>query len=78
MVEHTRLAVGFEDREEAKKLGARWDPDKKQWYATGPNKEKLLSRWPPEIVMSGHSMDPTFFIPKPTSKRKTQEARKRE
>lgn len=41
----TFLSVPFAERDEAKLLGARWDPANKSWYA--PNREKeLLDRWP--------------------------------
>jgi hypothetical protein len=38
------LHVPFDEKDEAKKLGAKWDPEKKSWYA--PNMEKsLIERW---------------------------------
>jgi hypothetical protein len=38
------LSVSYDDKNEAKQLGAKWDKDKKQWYA--PNGEpKLVERW---------------------------------
>lgn len=38
------LAVPFEEKDEAKKLGAKWDPVNKKWYA--PNMESLLlEKW---------------------------------
>ena len=40
----TYLAVCFEEKEEAKKLGAKWDVIQKKWYA--PNNEPLLlEKW---------------------------------
>jgi len=40
----TYLAVSFDEKEEAKKLGAKWDAINKQWYA--PNMEKaLIDKW---------------------------------
>ena len=46
------LKVPYEEKEEAKQLGARWDPDRKQWYvppAMTVNVSKktstLLSMW---------------------------------
>ena len=41
------LGVPFGDKEEAKKLGAKWDPKKKKWYTTAsnPGKQELLKRW---------------------------------
>ncbi len=40
------LNVPFDDKDEAKKLGARWDGDKKQWYAlsNSPNID-ALKKW---------------------------------
>ncbi len=39
------LNVPFEEKDIAKKLGAKWDPLDGRWYA--PNGEKaLISRWP--------------------------------
>lgn len=41
------LKVPFAEKDEAKKLGARWDPARKLWYIE--NKEDLapFSRWSP-------------------------------
>lgn len=39
------LSVPFKENNQAKALGARWDPNVRQWYA--PNGEKeLIQRWP--------------------------------
>lgn len=41
----TYLNVPFKDNQQAKALGARWDPQQKQWYA--PNgEEALVQQWP--------------------------------
>lgn len=41
----TYLAVPFVEKDLAKGMGARWDPEAKKWYA--PNSEKpLIERWP--------------------------------
>ena len=38
------LTVSYDNKDEAKQLGAKWDKDKKKWYA--PNGEpKLVERW---------------------------------
>lgn len=51
----TYLAVTFEEKEEAKKLGAKWDSINKKWYA--PNMEKiLLEKWKintEPVILSG-------------------------
>ena len=41
------LQVPFGDKDEAKGLGAKWDPKKKKWYTTAsnPGQKKLLERW---------------------------------
>lgn len=41
------LNVKYEDKEDAKSKGARWDPQKKQWYIFEDNKHKkdLLSKY---------------------------------
>ena len=41
------IVCSFDDREEAKKLGARWDPEKKKWYALGDAAYAKLARWHP-------------------------------
>lgn len=42
----TYLQVPYADRDEAKALGARWDADRKQWFAPTEAKEEALARWP--------------------------------
>ncbi len=43
------LKLPYEEKEEGKKLGAKWDPKKKKWYVTSninkTNLEIILSRW---------------------------------
>lgn len=39
------LDVPFEEKDEAKGLGAKWDFDEKRWYFTNPKDEELFSRW---------------------------------
>jgi hypothetical protein len=36
------LKVSYSDKEQAKKFGAKWDPDQKLWYIVGSDKVKLL------------------------------------
>ena len=41
------LNIPFEDKDEAKKMGARWEPGKKKWYIFDNNKYKpqMMGRW---------------------------------
>ena len=39
------LGVPFSEKDDAKELGAKWDPIKKMWYTTAEGK-KLIERWP--------------------------------
>ena len=41
------LNVPFDEKDEAKKLGAKWDKSKKRWYITPKNKYKvqMMGRW---------------------------------
>lgn len=39
----TFLSVKFDDKEAVKKLGAKWDADRKQWYCLGD--PKPFSKW---------------------------------
>ena len=37
----------FKEKEEAKSLGAKWDPERKKWYYTGLQNPALFKRWIP-------------------------------
>ena len=41
------LDCPFAEKEEAKQLGARWDPDAKCWYGRGEVMRELCARWRP-------------------------------
>lgn len=41
----TDLAVPFAEKDEAKKLGARWDPTRKCWYVQNVTDLAPFSRW---------------------------------
>lgn len=41
------LKVPFAEKDEAKKLGARWDPGRKVWYVEGKEDLAPFSRWSP-------------------------------
>ena len=42
------LDVPFEQKDEAKKLGAWWDPDLKKWFVPNGVDPKPFQRWIPE------------------------------
>jgi putative DNA primase/helicase len=46
-VEKVYLAVPYDDKDEAKALGAKWDGERKSWYAPGPEAARKLSKWLP-------------------------------
>ena len=43
------IKLPYAEKEEGKKLGAKWDPKKKKWYIKSDmninNKEIILSKW---------------------------------
>jgi hypothetical protein len=41
------LDVPYEEKEEVKRLGARWDPDLRKWFVPRGLKEELFLRWMP-------------------------------
>lgn len=43
----TNLKVPFAEKDEAKKLGARWDPRRKVWYIEGHLDAALFAKWQP-------------------------------
>ena len=42
------LDVDFSDKDEVKKLGARWDPRARKWWTTIENRRKFTVWWPKE------------------------------
>ena len=46
--EKTWLAVPYKEKEQAKRLGAKWDRSEKSWYAPEGAKLDQLARWLPE------------------------------
>jgi len=56
-VEVTFLRVPFSDKESAKALGARWDFERKSWYAPTPEIREACVRWP------GLAVPPEVHIP---------------
>jgi exodeoxyribonuclease VII large subunit len=43
----TYLTTTFKDREQAKALGARWDPGRKQWYVPEGRELAPVATWLP-------------------------------
>ena len=41
----TNLAVPFAEKDQAKALGARWDPARKCWYVQGASDLAPFARW---------------------------------
>lgn len=39
------LACPFSEKDEAKSLGARWDPARKTWYVENPDDLQPFARW---------------------------------
>ncbi len=39
------LAVPYAEKDQAKALGARWDPSAKSWYDPGPDINAQLNKW---------------------------------
>ena len=39
------LDVPFREKDEAKALGARWDPHRRQWWAPAESDLRVFSRW---------------------------------
>lgn len=59
--ERVYLAVPYQEKDEAKSLGARWDSARKSWYA--PLKQNaLITRWPLNMTPITHLIgeDPNF------------------
>lgn len=49
------LQVPFAEKDEAKKLGARWDAARKTWYLDSDDKVAQCARWSPTPAGSGGS-----------------------
>lgn len=61
----TNLQVPFAEKDEAKRLGARWDPARRLWYVQNAADLSAFSRWLP-----GTALDGATAPQKPTSTRK--------
>ena len=49
----TNLKVPFAEKDEAKRLGARWDPAKKLWYVQSAPNLAAFERWLPAPSEAG-------------------------
>lgn len=67
----TNLKVPFAEKDQAKKLGARWDPARKIWYVNGDMDLAPFSRWSP-TPHDGAAAEPSTT--RPTAPRKDQSA----
>ena len=56
------LNVPFEEKDEAKKLGAIWDPEIKKWIAKDRRKYKQLSKWFPGEFVRGNAVDSGYKV----------------
>jgi len=54
------LDVEFSDKDEVKKLGARWDPKVRKWWAASEDREKFISWWPDEGLRVVDDENPPF------------------
>ena len=55
------LQVPFEDKDKAKKLGARWDPKKKVWYLPEGLDAHLFQQWLPKELRKNF-ISPDYWI----------------
>lgn len=60
----TNLKVPFAEKDEAKKLGARWDPARKLWYVLDKDDLSPFARWSP----SAHEGQDAAPVAKTTGK----------
>ena len=52
------LKVAFAEKDEAKKLGARWDAARKRWYIEDKLDVAVFSRWQPTAHDASASVSP--------------------
>ena len=70
----TNLKVPFAEKEEAKKLGARWDAARKIWYVEDKADMAPFSKWAPSPHETSGAAEPMpKSTPKPSSA-KTQQS----
>jgi len=59
----TNLKVPFAEKDDAKKLGARWDPARKLWYVENKDDMSPFERW----MSGGNVADAGVALPKPST-----------
>lgn len=57
------LKVPFAEKDEAKKLGARWDAARKLWYVDNDEKIAVFARWSPTIHVADEGGAPAVAAP---------------
>jgi len=72
------LNVPYDEKEIAKRRGARWDPEKKIWYVINPERPDLFLDW---MTIPNYLWQPTkskpikhkpFVVTQPRTKRKNK------
>ena len=53
----TFLKVPYSEKDEAKRLGARWNPEKKSWYVENVNNLLLFKKWLPDLKKFNKSVE---------------------
>ena len=51
------LNVPFAEKEEAKRLGARWDPDMRKWFVPRGVDQRKFERWVPKEGSSSEKLE---------------------
>src|SRR3954469_22652228 len=55
------LKVPFKDKDEAKKLGAKWDSEKKTWYTFFDSKIEIFFNWLEDIGTDHDDISADYF-----------------
>lgn len=67
------LKVPFAQKDEAKSLGARWDPVSKVWYVQGDFDLSKFSRWVPSAAQSVEEVSVKRVLDNPLNKTKNND-----
>lgn len=59
------LNVSYADRDLAKRLGARWDPAVKRWYAPKGSAILKILAWRQESRAVSHAANASSLVPQP-------------
>jgi len=59
------LNVPFAEKDQAKLLGARWDPQVKTWYVPEGTSAEAFARWVPQLTAFGLEHEPEFHVRSP-------------